>query len=1122
MSYLPAIIFLFCSALVPACSASAAGTGEAAFRVHHDLTVAVHPSGQSFSATDTITFTGDLPPELAFRLHKGLSPSSATPEASLVRTIGPDESLFEMYTVTLPAGLNKCTITYGGRIYHPVAEGAAQARGIASTPGIISEEGVYLSGSSFWYPVFPVRLITFTLDIRIPEAYDAVSQGERTIHETHNGETHVSWNSPELQDEIFLVASGFTLHAQTFSVPSGKVVSAMAYLRSDDRKLARKYLDATVQYVRMYENLIGEYPYRKFALVENFWETGFGMPSFTLLGPSVIRLPFIINSSYPHEILHNWFGNAVFPEYAQGNWSEGLTAYLSDHLLREQQGGASDYRFTTLQKYADYALKERDFPLLEFRSRHSASSEAVGYGKAMMFFHMLRRDLGDEVFTEALRDFYRAKRFQHASFHDLKAAFEKASGRDLSRTFTQWLERSGAPELELAGISFQRDGERYFLEGKIVQVQDGEAYELTVPLAVTVEESDQAVMIGLTMSGRELDFSVPLKFRPLRVDVDPESDIFRRLHRSEIPSAISQILGAERLLIILPATVPEEMRKAYIDLSVELSRSAEGIVSVAGDNELAELPKNTSAVVLGWENRFSSEFLEKVSPSVQSGRDSIVIDRKSILKNTHSVVLMAQEPENRDYAVMLIAAPRPSHLQALGRKLPHYHKYSYLAFEGEGAENVLKGRWPVLRSPLMAHFPGRDGGTALPERGKFWPREPLASLPPVFSAARMMETVNFLADESLEGRGFGTEGLEKAAGYIAEKFREAGLSPGGHGQESYVQTWEGSGGDPEQKTTLQNVIGFIPGNRPDFAGQSIVIGAHYDHLGRGWPDVREGNRGSVHPGADDNASGVAVLIELAGVLAKNLIPDRNIVFAAFTAEEAGRQGSRFYVKEGNPFPAGRIVAMLNLDTIGRLGNRKILVLGASTAREWPHIFRGAGYVTGAEIDVIKEQLDASDNVSFAEAGIPAVQLFSGPHQDYHRPSDTDDKVDAEGLVRVAAVVKEAVEYLAGRETPLSLPGEKNAEESPHAKTDRKVTLGTIPDYAFTGSGCRLTGVLPGSPAETCGLREGDIITMINEKPVRGLRGFAETLSWLQPGSRITITFVRSGEILTTEAVLTPR
>ena len=187
-----------------------------------------------------------------------------------------------------------------------------------------------------------------------------------------------------------------------------------------DASIAGKYLAATAQYIEMYRSLIGPYPYGKFALVENFWETGYGMPTFTLLGPQVIRFPFIINSSYPHEILHNWWGNSVFVDYGTGNWCEGLTAYLADHLIQEQRGAAAEYRRSTLQKYRDYVRTGRDFPLAEFRERYSAATEAVGYGKALMGYHALRLHIGDEAFRATFARFYREFKGRRATFRDIQ------------------------------------------------------------------------------------------------------------------------------------------------------------------------------------------------------------------------------------------------------------------------------------------------------------------------------------------------------------------------------------------------------------------------------------------------------------------------------------------------------------------------------------------------------------------------------------------------------------------------------------------------------------------------------------------------------------------------------
>jgi aminopeptidase N len=415
--------------------------------MHHDIKVVLYPDEHRMTVQDRVTVPDGLLQDLRFFLHRGLKPSSTNPG---VRIVGQNEKSrsvpVESFKVSLPAGQKAFELEYGGSIHHPLEPyGKEQARGFRQTPGVVSAEGVYLSGSSLWYPTFDQELVTFTLEVELPSGWDAVCQGKRTRHVREEDRTVVQWASAKPHEDIHIVAGPFTEYIQ----PAGKI-DAMVFLRAPDKGLANKYLDATAMYLEMYEKLIGPYPYEKFALVENFWETGYGMASFTLLGPKIIRFPFILHSSYPHEILHNWWGNSVFPDYAAGNWAEGLTAYLSDHLIKETRGSGVAHRQENLQKYADYVSEERDFPLTQFRSRHSTSSEAVGYGKSLMFFHMLRQQLGDELFVQGLQDFYKKNEFQIASFDDICRSFEDVSGKEMEASFDQWLTQPGAPELKVA------------------------------------------------------------------------------------------------------------------------------------------------------------------------------------------------------------------------------------------------------------------------------------------------------------------------------------------------------------------------------------------------------------------------------------------------------------------------------------------------------------------------------------------------------------------------------------------------------------------------------------------------------------------------------------------------
>ena len=207
------------------------------------------------------------------------------------------------------------------------------------------------------------------------------------------------------------------------------------------------------------------------------------------LVPRVIRFPFILHSSYPHEILHNWWGNGVYTDYEKGNWAEGLTTYLADHLIKEQRGAAVEYRRSVLQKYTNYvtANKEKDFPLTEFRSRHSAVTEAVGYGKTMMLFHMVRQQLGDQAFVKALHRFYRKYKFKVASFDDVETVFNNVTDDSLGPLFEQWVKRTGSPSLRVSQAVAKPKGDGYVLSAIIEQTQEEESYRLKLPIAVHME-----------------------------------------------------------------------------------------------------------------------------------------------------------------------------------------------------------------------------------------------------------------------------------------------------------------------------------------------------------------------------------------------------------------------------------------------------------------------------------------------------------------------------------------------------------------------------------------------------------------------------------------------------------
>src|SRR5215467_12712889 len=437
--------------------------------VHHDLVVSLDPANHGLKVRDRIRIPGAfVTAPFTISLNADLNVQAVSGGLKLLpvrsRVQGSDPAAdrnnqdpasrvpVNVYRVegAMPGKELTGELDYEGVVDYTVRQsGSEYARAFSESPGLIESRGVFLGGSTHWVPRVGNTLVTYTLAVELPAGWRSVSQGERTSGDAppsplNGGSAPERWSVATPTEEVHLIAAPFTEYSR-----DAGAVKAFAFLRKPDQALADRYLDATAQYLDMYSGLLGPYPYSKFALVENFWQTGYGMPSFTLLGDEIIRFPFILHSSYPHELLHNWWGNGVFVDLAGGNWCEGLTAYLADHLIAEQRGQGAEHRRAILQRVTDYVTPENDFPVSRFVSRHDAVTEAIGYGKTAMMWNMLREKVGDAQFIRALQAFYRDSRFRAASFDDIEKSFEVVSGFDLRPFFEQWTKAVGTPELRL-------------------------------------------------------------------------------------------------------------------------------------------------------------------------------------------------------------------------------------------------------------------------------------------------------------------------------------------------------------------------------------------------------------------------------------------------------------------------------------------------------------------------------------------------------------------------------------------------------------------------------------------------------------------------------------------------
>jgi hypothetical protein len=529
-----------------------------------------------------------------------------------------------------------------------------------------------------------------------------ISQGSRTVNEVLDNRRRVQYDNPDPVDEVYLIAGEWT----EYSLMAGDVL-VQAFLRKPDKALTERYLGVTSYYLDMYGDMIGEYPYSKFALVENFWETGYGMPSFTLLGEKVIRFPWILHSSYPHELLHNYWGNSVYVDYSQGNWCEGITAYMADHLIKEQQGLADDYRRTTLQKFTNYVNAENDFPPSEFISRNNPAEEAIGYGKVMMFNNMLRVEFGDEVFKSAYADFYSNNRFSYASFEDIRLSFERITGKDHRTMFDQWIRRKGAPFLQLSDVRAEEEENGWKLTYSLKQKQDGEPFILNVPVAVYLENREEVYVCTVNMETGDVRYTHHFDSRPLRVSIDPQFNLMRRLHHSEVPASLSQLFGAKHSVIILPGNSKQVDNYRKLAEMWKESLVVQGKdMEIIYDADITEIPSGIPVWIAGFNNSFYNEIkINDLYHDFLSDEEKIAVLQ---LTRDHSLVYAIPGKTEPEHTIGFIGTHFTENIMALARKLPHYGGYGYLGFTDNTFTNVLKGVFPVLNSELDYVIPYPD------------------------------------------------------------------------------------------------------------------------------------------------------------------------------------------------------------------------------------------------------------------------------------------------------------------------------------------------------------------------------------------------------------------------------
>lgn len=511
----------------------------------------------------------------------------------------------------------------------------------------VDPENVFLAGN--WYPQ-PDRLVEYALSVTLPKDFLANSAAETITVQTTEKYSTFTFEFPYPLDDLSLAAS----KNYVFKTDNYKDIVIETYFFKADANLADTYLEYTKKYLAKYEEQLAPYPYRRFAIVENSLPTGYSMPTYTLLGQAVIRLPFIVNTSLGHEILHQWFGNSIFVDYSKGNWVEGLTHYLADHDSANAEGKGAAYRKQILLDYHAYINDQNVQPVRQFNTVGDKASQAIGYGKAAMIFHMLKQKYGDKLFFTALQDFIKSYSFRQASWDHLQAIFEKHTGHYLDRYFAQWLDRQDIPHLTVEPAKLVVNQGQLTLNFTVVQQTS--PFQLRLPITLHLSSGKKTQQF-IEISKAKEKITLTLDELPTQVILDEDYDVMRQLLPQEISPTLAAAMGKSKLLIV----AAKEQRNLYQPLIEAISPNPINWI-IPQALQFNQLRKN-SLIIAGFDTPPLEQLFGKQSLPQEGVR-----------------VIVHQHPYNDKEVIVQLYAKDNDEVKAVQRKLSHYGHYSTLAF----------------------------------------------------------------------------------------------------------------------------------------------------------------------------------------------------------------------------------------------------------------------------------------------------------------------------------------------------------------------------------------------------------------------------------------------------------
>ncbi|MEI6317884.1 MAG: M1 family aminopeptidase [Pseudomonadota bacterium] len=551
---------------------------------------------------------------------------------------------------------------------------------IAALPPMASPRGSYLPAGSGWYPetTLPVH---YRVRVELPSGQRAVVPG-RLVSESADGTgSHAVYESMLPTEGVTLMAGPYRVDERLLPLPGGRSVRLRTYFVEGVHPLAQDYLAAAAAPIERYDKEIGPYPFDGFSIVSSPLPTGFGLPGATYIGEAVLALPFMRGQSLAHEVLHNWWGNGVRPDWRSGNWSEGLTTLMADHALRAAQSpdAARQMRWSWLRDFAA-VTPGSDAPLQAFTSRTHGAASAVGYGKSAMLFHMVRGEIGEAAFHIALRDLWRSHAGRSAAWKDLQAAFERRAGLSLAALFEPMVSGTGAPLLLPQSVRAEPNGATVRLT-----FAEPLPYAFRLPVVAWTGERAEPATLELRRGERNATWRPPGGRMPDALQLDPGFAAWRRLAPGESPPLLRDAMLAPDARLLVASDGDEGWRSAAAELAARMLEAAKPATA-----RLAELDAAVPLLIIGRH--------EDIDRLVR--RDPRLI-RPTLLPRQADATLWAARG-NAGAPRIVASVEDTAALIDLHRRAPHYGAQGHVGFRSgraivSGVGSIESPRVPVAQ-----------------------------------------------------------------------------------------------------------------------------------------------------------------------------------------------------------------------------------------------------------------------------------------------------------------------------------------------------------------------------------------------------------------------------------------